>query len=1690
MVNSVPPNHAKRSRGDSLTPETSSDAVEIIDEIDLNPHKRRKSSRSVTTKKIDYTDGLRKSSVNGVKPVSNSTGHVNGSKQGKVQIEQVRPTPFDSLSDIEQLSYLETRHKLLANELYHLNQFTSLATWDQRSTPSTTAQDFYKTECDLWELTATKTNGGNNSLRSKRSSRVKAADPLTAKVDAQKQKFTEELFNPQRYFEEETKRREGHLAEDELSENEQHQRHKSIPKNSKSLSKSKNSTAKGKASVKKELTPVLPEEPEVEEEDDDDDEEEEQDEDELDEESEESEEDQDDEVEEFEESSRPQYSRAKSKSRSKPTSKSKSKYQSKSQKPTRRPNTPITLTESDEELLIDSEDEAIATLLSDPKYQVPDSPEPFIKDPNAPIPRISLTIAPKPQVLMNKSHFSEPKHGGSLSAYLDSFKSLDDGDVTQEEYEKFTKDQHDLLVRIQQAIDKDILTVDPKDVTIRKQALPQPYKNPLITQPSHHDHFLGQAQNMSKLFADMKKSRTQRQRKINMMIENHFKRLATAEERKVKEQERRVKALAKNVVTMVKRRWVLAEKAYRVLKGKEMEELKRIKGKEHLSQMLEHSTQLLEAQMTKAEDEDELNDDDDEDEEEENDDEDQGEHGNDEELTVEELKKKYAHLEGLKLEDVSTPELDSTPGPAPSETEREEEEDTVKPQILEIETATPTPEPSSIPTTAEPEIQIELTNEEKQAVDSIQKEKHDSLLDSDTELSDSDDESDFDSDDEDSGEEEEEESGEEDATANGVGGGLASLFGTVHRDEDEEEDQDVEFEDEEDEQADDEVDEEGTVEQEDVEMKDAVGAQTNGKANAIEEEEEEEASTEANIESEQANDADEMDIDTETKPISNSDSGSREPTPVMDQNGVIDVPNPSALLRGNLRYYQKQGLNWLASLYNNNTNGILADEMGLGKTIQTISLISYLAVTKQIWGPHLIVVPTSVLLNWEMEFKRFAPGMKVLVYYGSPQQRKEKRKGWNKPDTFHVCITSYQLVCQDQQVFKRKKWRYMILDEAHNIKNFKSNRWNALLNFNTENRLLLTGTPLQNNIMELWSLLYFLMPSSKNLNQSMPSGFANLDDFQQWFGKPVDSIIQNGKGQEVDEETKKTVSKLHQVLRPYLLRRLKADVESQMPGKYEHVVNCKLSKRQYKLYHEYLARSDTKEMLKNGNYISIINCLMQLRKVCNHPDLFEERPIVTSFVVNRSVCSDYDGANAAVLRLLRRGKEDREVNFDLLNLNFGDLEYEDVTTSQFSKIQSLKSSKSLQAEIDSLKDVIAGQPVVQPNYSDINQYYQYVTREKNLELLSNLNHLVYLNELRCEKTPLYGKNTIKTLSVLKPTEIQTTAHQDLLQPLSTRILTTKSSVETFAFVTPAIVCLDQPELHIPKSTQAKLPHLDNVLHHAQTKLSIQFPDKSLLLYDSGKLQKLSKLLMDLQVDGHRALIFTQMTKVLDILERFLNIMGIRYMRLDGSTKIEDRQILTERFNSDPKIQVFILSTRSGGLGINLTGADTVIFYDSDWNPAMDKQCQDRCHRIGQTRDVHIYRFVSEFTIESNILRKANQKRHLDDVVIQEGEFTTDYFGKLSFGDLIGSEEDTGDAPLIKETKGVKFNNLLAQAEDDADALAAKEAMKEVELDNEDFEDEAEEKKEDNGELIEDDDDGVGHIDEYMIRYIANGYYFD
>jgi E1A-binding protein p400 len=263
----------------------------------------------------------------------------------------------------------------------------------------------------------------------------------------------------------------------------------------------------------------------------------------------------------------------------------------------------------------------------------------------------------------------------------------------------------------------------------------------------------------------------------------------------------------------------------------------------------------------------------------------------------------------------------------------------------------------------------------------------------------------------------------------------------------------------------------------------------------------------------------------------------------------------------------------------------------------------------------------------------------------------------------------------------------------------------------------------------------------------------------------------------------------------------------------------------------------------------------------------------------------------------------------------------------------------------------------------------------------------------------------------------------------------------------------------------------DVLSSIKQNTFLQFPERRLIQYDCGKLQTLDRLLSDLKHNKHRCLIFTQMTKMLDILESFLNYHGYTYLRLDGTTPVVQRQLLMERFNSDEKIFVFILSTRAGGIGVNLTGADTVIFYDSDWNPTMDAQAQDRCHRIGQTKDVHIYRLISENTIEENILKKANQKRLLGDLTIDGGSFDVNYFKKNNIRELFNQSstiedivherneyQEQLDSSRITTTIDnnltvTEFEEALASVEDELDRQAVNELNNEARAELNEFNEE-------------------------------------
>ena len=797
-------------------------------------------------------------------------------------------------------------------------------------------------------------------------------------------------------------------------------------------------------------------------------------------------------------------------------------------------------------------------------------------------------------------------------------------------------------------------------------------------------------------------------------------------------------------------------------------------------------------------------------------------------------------------------------------------------------------------------------------------------------------------------------------------------------------------------------------------------------------------------------------------------ASSAQPTGYTLATHKVHTRTPS-LLRGSLREYQQVGLDWLASMYSNALNGILADEMGLGKTVMTIALLGWLACEKGLWGQHLIVVPTSVMINWEMEFKRFLPGLRILCYHGSAKERKEKRKGWMDPNRFHVCITSYQMILQDAAIFRRKRWLYLILDEAQNIRNFKSQRWQTLLSFNTQRRLLLTGTPLQNSVMELWSLMHFLMPAV----------FQSQREFREWFSVPVESMIEGRQ-----QLNTSLIARLHTILRPFILRRLKSAVATQLPAKYEHTVYCRLSKRQRQYYEDFMAASDTRRILQSGNFLGMMNVLMQLRKCCNHPDLFAARAIVSPLDMMEgmrleigSVAVDIvrseeearrgeDGAALHHLLFLRHyAARSRLVACDIEQLQTPAAEIEDVTNDvhhpqhpSYGAVFGALPADAEQTMLERLREVKEARL---QRRVDARQRLsrENARRCRCVPLLDHDDHLIRLLTIVHPTTTVHHalsshlplpRHQLLSYPELLPSQLS--AAPPLLLTLEQRVELMLPTIVNFTCIIPRARA-PPPSLFFwrqspsPSATTltAFSPAASSALHSALQPVSallrpsfirhqLSFPDRLLIQFDCGKLQVLDRMLRQLHAGRHRCLIFTQFTRMLDVLEHFLSLYSYPYLRLDGSVKAEERQRLMEKFNHNDKYFVMLLSTRSGGVGVNLTGADTVIFYDTDWNPAMDLQAQDRCHRIGQEREVNVYRLVTRGTIEENILRKSTQKRAMNDMVIGDGNFSTDSLDKLDPRELLGVDKQ-GDAQQA-EGKAAKAEVKVEERKEDGEGVDA------------------------------------------------------
>lgn len=540
------------------------------------------------------------------------------------------------------------------------------------------------------------------------------------------------------------------------------------------------------------------------------------------------------------------------------------------------------------------------------------------------------------------------------------------------------------------------------------------------------------------------------------------------------------------------------------------------------------------------------------------------------------------------------------------------------------------------------------------------------------------------------------------------------------------------------------------------------------------------------------------------------------------------VDKQSALMvNGVLKQYQIKGLEWLVSLYNNNLNGILADEMGLGKTIQTIALITYLMEHKRINGPFLIIVPLSTLSNWAYEFDKWAPSVVKVSYKGSPAARRafvpQLRSG-----KFNVLLTTYEYIIKDKHILAKIRWKYMIVDEGHRMKNHHCKLTQVLnTHYVAPRRLLLTGTPLQNKLPELWALLNFLLPTI----------FKSCSTFEQWFNAPFAMT-----GEKVDlneEETILIIRRLHKVLRPFLLRRLKKEVEAQLPEKVEYVIKCDMSALQRVLYRHMQAKGvlltdgSEKDKKGKGGTKTLMNTIMQLRKICNHPYMFQH--IEESF-------SEHLGFTGGIVQGL-----------------------------------------------------------------------------------------------------------------------------DLYRA-------------------------------------------------------------------SGKFELLDRILPKLRATNHKVLLFCQMTSLMTIMEDYFAYRGFKYLRLDGTTKAEDRGMLLKTFNEPgSEYFIFLLSTRAGGLGLNLQSADTVIIFDSDWNPHQDLQAQDRAHRIGQQNEVRVLRLCTVNSVEEKILAAAKYKLNVDQKVIQAGMFdqkSSSHERRAFLQAILEHEEQDEEEDEVPDDETV--NQMIARHEEEFD----------------------------------------------------------
>jgi ATP-dependent DNA helicase len=603
---------------------------------------------------------------------------------------------------------------------------------------------------------------------------------------------------------------------------------------------------------------------------------------------------------------------------------------------------------------------------------------------------------------------------------------------------------------------------------------------------------------------------------------------------------------------------------------------------------------------------------------------------------------------------------------------------------------------------------------------------------------------------------------------------------------------------------------------------------------------------------------------------------------------LVATQQPELVTGGKMREYQLEGLEWLKSLWMNGLCGILADEMGLGKTVQAISMIAFFK-EKNISGPFLIAAPLSTINNWIDEFARWTPEIKTIMYHGSKDERAEMRRKYMKMQDqqkfeFPVVCTSYEICMNDRKFLANYKWRYIIVDEGHRLKNMNCKLIKELLTYNSANRLLITGTPLQNNIAELWSLLHFLLPEV----------FNDLDSFESWFD--FSSVLEdrtNSDGKAVKRKNN-LVSTMHAILKPFLLRRVKTDVESSLPKKREYILYAPLTPEQKDLYREILSGTSRSYLEEKAvERIEARSRTTSLKRKANNSG--RSTPAKSVKPSRDSTPASATSATGST----RRGRKAARTS------------YRDISDREFNlKLHRLENGQDDSTDVDDEEAI----PISSDEQEEI-------SRVRNLKA---------------------AKKEI--------------ANKKLQNPI----------------MQARLACNSPHNFYWPwqATDEADALDLDETLVTA-----------------SGKMLLLDRLLPRLFALGHKVLIFSQFKTTLDIIQSYAShLRGWACCRIDGSISQSERSEQIKAFNTDEEYKLFLLSTRAGGQGINLVAADTVILFDSDWNPQQDLQAMDRAHRIGQTRPVIVYRLATRGTVEETLLHKADGKRKLEKLVIQKGKF--------------------------------------------------------------------------------------------------------